>query len=78
MTVLKMNDVDLTNKRVLIREDFNVPIANGKITSDARIQAALPTINLALKNGRRSFHWSLSQNVYLNCYISLLSLLKIG
>jgi phosphoglycerate kinase len=47
--VLKMTDVDLTNKTVLIREDFNVPIENGKITSDARLLAALPTINLALE-----------------------------
>ncbi|MBS0358201.1 MAG: phosphoglycerate kinase [Proteobacteria bacterium] len=46
-----MSDLDLKNKRVIIREDFNVPIANGKITNDARIKAALPTIELALKNG---------------------------
>lgn len=48
MTILKMTDVDLNNKRVLIREDFNVPMENGKITSEARIQAALPTIQFAL------------------------------
>ena len=47
-----MNDLDLKNKRVLIREDFNVPIdAQGNITSDARIQAALPTIKRALEKG---------------------------
>lgn len=48
MTILEMKNIDLTNKRVLIREDFNVPMENGKITSDARIQAALSTIQFAL------------------------------
>lgn len=51
MTVLRMADCDLAGKRVLIREDFNVPIVNGKITSRRRIEAALPTIQLALKKG---------------------------
>ena len=44
-----MQDLDLQHKRVLIREDFNVPLKDGNITSDARIKAALPTIKLALK-----------------------------
>ncbi len=44
-----MSDVSLKGKRVLIREDFNVPIKNGQITSDLRIRAALPTIKKALK-----------------------------
>lgn len=51
MTMLTMSDVDLMGKRVLMREDFNVPMHEGKITSDARIQAALPGIQLALKAG---------------------------
>ena len=48
MKVIKMADLDLKNKRVLIREDLNVPMENGKITSEQRILAALPTIKLAL------------------------------
>ena len=48
MSVIKMDEVDLSGKRVLIREDLNVPIADGKITSDARIRAALPTVRKAL------------------------------
>ncbi|WP_213878488.1 phosphoglycerate kinase [Pseudomonas sp. dw_358] len=51
MTVLKMSDLDLQGKRVLIREDLNVPIKNGAVASDARIVAALPTIKLALEKG---------------------------
>lgn len=48
MTLINMRDVDLSNKRVLIREDLNVPIKDGMITSDQRLQAALPTLNAAL------------------------------
>lgn len=51
MTILKMTDIDLAGKRVLIREDLNVPIKDGKVASDARIQASLPTIRLALEKG---------------------------
>ena len=51
MSVLKMADSDLQGKRVLIREDLNVPVKDGKITSDARIVASLPTIKLALEKG---------------------------
>jgi len=48
MSVINMTDIDLSGKRVLIREDLNVPVADGVVTSDARIQAALPTIKAAL------------------------------
>jgi phosphoglycerate kinase len=51
MTVLKMTDLDLAGKRVLIREDLNVPVKDGVIKSDARILASLPTIKLALEKG---------------------------
>ncbi len=51
MNVIKMTDLDLAGKRVLIREDLNVPIKNGLVTSDQRIRAALPTIRLALEAG---------------------------
>ncbi len=53
MSVLRMSDLDLQGKRVLIREDLNVPFKDGKITSAARIQAALPSIKLALEKGAK-------------------------
>ncbi|WP_374573005.1 phosphoglycerate kinase [Acinetobacter sp.] len=51
MNFQRMTDLDLAGKRVLIREDLNVPVKNGVITSDARLRAALPTIKAALKQG---------------------------
>jgi phosphoglycerate kinase len=51
MSVIRMADLELSGKRVLIREDLNVPVADGKVSSDARIQAALPTIKAALEAG---------------------------
>ncbi|KJY98043.1 phosphoglycerate kinase [Pseudoalteromonas piscicida] len=53
MSVIKMADLDLNGKRVLIREDLNVPIKDGKVASDARIRAALPSIKLALEKGAK-------------------------
>ncbi|HEX2790889.1 MAG TPA: phosphoglycerate kinase [Steroidobacteraceae bacterium] len=53
MRLLRMADLDLKGKRVLIREDLNVPVQNGVVTSDARIRAALPTVRLALEKGAR-------------------------
>lgn len=51
MNLLRMTDLRLAGKRVLIRVDLNVPVRNGQVTSDARIRAALPTIQLALDRG---------------------------
>lgn len=53
MAIPQLSDFDLQGKRVLIREDFNVPIKNGQVTSDLRIRAALPTIKQALKAGAK-------------------------
>ncbi|WP_313513971.1 phosphoglycerate kinase [Pseudomonas sp.] len=51
MNIAKMTDLDLHGKRVLIREDLNVPVKEGVVKSDARIVAALPTLKLALEKG---------------------------
>ncbi|MEL7296726.1 MAG: phosphoglycerate kinase [Pseudomonadota bacterium] len=51
MDVIKMQDLDLAGQRVLIREDLNVPIQDGRVTSDTRIRAALPTLQAALEAG---------------------------
>lgn len=53
MSVLKMTDLDLAGKRVLIRQDLNVPVKDGKVTSDKRIRASLPTIEHCVKAGAK-------------------------
>nr|VFK37005.1 MAG: phosphoglycerate kinase [Candidatus Kentron sp. SD]VFK42088.1 MAG: phosphoglycerate kinase [Candidatus Kentron sp. SD]VFK78129.1 MAG: phosphoglycerate kinase [Candidatus Kentron sp. SD] len=53
MAVIKMTDLDLAGKRVLMREDMNVPIKDGKITDDTRIRASMPTIKHALDAGAK-------------------------
>ncbi len=53
MKLLRMADLALDGRRVLIREDFNAPVQDGAITSDARLRAALPTIRMALEQGAR-------------------------
>lgn len=53
MSVIKMTDLDLKGQRVLIRQDLNVPVKDGKVSSDARIKASLPTIKLALEAGAK-------------------------
>ncbi len=51
MSINRMVDLDLSGKRVLIRQDLNVPVKDGKVTSDIRIRASLPTIEKALASG---------------------------
>ena len=51
MSFIKLTDLDLSGKRVLIRADLNVPVKDGKVTSDARISASMPTIEHCLKAG---------------------------
>ena len=51
MSIPSMSDIELSGKRVLIRQDLNVPVKDGKVTSDARIKASLPTIKAALEAG---------------------------
>lgn len=53
MAIIKMADLDLNGKRVLVREDLNVPVKAGKVTSDARILASIPTIKMALEKGAK-------------------------
>ena len=51
--MLKMTDLDLSGKRVLIRQDLNVPIKNGEVSSDKRIIASLPSILFAINAGAK-------------------------
>ncbi|MBL0228801.1 phosphoglycerate kinase [Thermomonas sp.] len=51
MSILRMTDLDLAGKRVLVRQDLNVPVADGRVTSDQRITASIPTLRLALEKG---------------------------
>lgn len=53
MSIIKMTDLDLAGKRVLIRADLNVPVKDGKVVSDKRITATMPTIKLALEKGAK-------------------------
>jgi phosphoglycerate kinase len=53
MSFIKLTDLDLGGKRVLIRSDLNVPVKGGKVTSDARITASMPTFEHCIKAGAR-------------------------
>lgn len=67
-----MSELNLTDKVVLIREDLNVPIKGGNVTSDARLQASLPTIKLALEKGAAVIvcsHLDVPLKAHLKLYI---------
>jgi len=53
MSVINLSDLDLSSKKVLIRQDLNVPIKDGVVTSDKRIKASVPTIEMAMKQGAK-------------------------
>src|SRR5215813_10877699 len=53
MNKLSISDLDVSGKRVFMRVDFNVPLADGKVTDDKRIEAALPSIRYVLEKGGR-------------------------
>ncbi len=62
MSFIKLTDLDLAGKRVLIRADLNVPVKDGKVTSDARITASMPTIEHCVKAGNGGGNNSSSNN----------------
>ena len=62
MHVLKMLELPLKGKRVLIREDLNVPVKNGVVTGEARLHAALPTIQKAREAGARGCFCRISED----------------
>ena len=53
LAVRRMTDLDLADKRVLVREDLNAPIKSGRVVSDKRLRAAVPTLELAASRGAR-------------------------
>ncbi|MGB6452153.1 MAG: phosphoglycerate kinase, partial [Steroidobacteraceae bacterium] len=78
MKVLRMSDLDLRGKRVLIREDLNAPVQDGAVTSDARIRAALPTLRHAMEAGAKVFVLSHLGRPKEGAYDEKLSLAPVG
>ena len=64
MSFLRMDELDLAGKRVMIREDFNVPLDAGRVTSDTRLRAALPTIQMALDSASDDMVVFLADGIY--------------
>ena len=78
MHVLRMVDLPLRGRRVLIREDLNVPIRNGAVASDARLAAAIPTVEFALQHGARVMLISHLGRPQEGCYNEALSLRPVA
>jgi phosphoglycerate kinase len=76
--ILRMSELDLRGKRVLIREDLNAPVQNGAVTSDARIRAALPTLRRAMEAGAKVFVLSHLGRPKEGAYDEKLSLAPVG
>ena len=82
MAIIRMSELDLAGKRVLIRQDLNVPIEDGRITSEQRITASLPTLRLALDKGATSgvkrIRWRRWPRACRSCSVAMCRWFVIG